>query len=86
MGGLLMGICVFIFLEKGVGIQMKLLFMTGFLGGFTTFSSFGMEVFLYVKNLQYIKALWHIALNNILVLCFVWLGYVVSKKIDGVFV
>ena len=44
-GGLLMGVMAELFLVKGGGSQEFRLFLTtGFLGGFTTFSAFSLEV------------------------------------------
>lgn len=53
----------------------------GFLGAFTTFSTYSLETLNLLRNTQYRLALSNILLNNILCLLFVILGFVLSKRI-----
>lgn len=58
---------------------LKLLITVGFLGGLTTFSTFGLESFELIKNGKTGFALLYIALSCILGLLFVYTGYNLAK-------
>ena len=55
--------------------EYRLLIMVGVLGGFTTFSSYGLETINLVHDRQYWRALANFALNNLLGLALVVVGY-----------
>lgn len=54
--------------------ELRLLLITGFMGGFTTFSAFGLETFYLFREELIISALLNIGLNVILGIVFVYLG------------
>jgi CrcB protein len=62
-----------------VSETMRLTIMVGFLGGFTTFSSFGLQTFTLFKSGQVGLGLLNVAVSNLLGITVVWLGYSVSK-------
>jgi CrcB protein len=68
--------------ERGVFTSQSRLFVfTGFLGGFTTFSSFGIETLNLARDSQMMNALANVGANVLLGLFAVWLGRTVSYLI-----
>jgi fluoride exporter len=59
-GGLLMGMALAYFVSTSAQDPMRLLVMTGFLGGLTTFSAFSAEAFNFLQKQQYAWAAGHI--------------------------
>jgi CrcB protein len=59
--------------------QLKWFLVTGFCGGYTTFSAFGMENFNLLQNTNSLIAFGYMALSILLGLFAVWLGLLLSK-------
>jgi fluoride exporter len=53
--------------------------LVGFLGGFTTFSSFGLQTFNLLRDGEILFAAANIVVSNVVGLALVWAGYLVSK-------
>ena len=54
---------------------LKLLIVVGFLGGFTTFSTFGLEIFSLIRLQSVTTAALYAGLSSILGVLLVWVGY-----------
>lgn len=59
--------------------ETRLFLMVGFLGGFTTFSSFGYETITLARDAQLLSAFWNVGLQIFLGLSAVWLGLNLSR-------
>ena len=76
MGCALIGALSFLSLDRGpLGPASRLLLITGFLGGLTTFSAFGFDTFLLAREGHWAIAGANIMLNVVLSLLAVWLGW-----------
>lgn len=63
----------------GVNAETRLLIVTGVLGGFTTFSAFGMETFTLIRRGDLLIALSYASLSVMAGLCAMWLAYMLIK-------
>jgi CrcB protein len=59
------GVAWFISIKESPGQNLRLLLLTGLCGGLSTFSSFGYETFLLLKQSMYLYAFLNIMLNCI---------------------
>jgi len=53
--------------------------MIGFLGGFTTFSSFGEQTFTLMRDGETFFAVMNVLLSNVIGIASVWVGYALAK-------
>lgn len=60
---------------------LRTIIFIGLLGGFTTFSSYGLQTFTLLRDGEIGLATLNIALSNVLGLVMVWAGYVVFKAL-----
>jgi len=79
IGALLIGFLVNIFDLFSINLKWKLFVITGFLGGYTTFSAYSYETVNYLLNGNIKYAIMNIVLNNVLCLSFVLLGIWLNK-------
>jgi len=81
VGALLIGFLINIFDMFGINTKLKLLIITGFLGGYTTFSTYSFETVNYFINGNIKYGVLNILLNNILCILFVLLGLWLNKMV-----
>lgn len=60
---------------------MRPIIFIGLLGGFTTFSSYGLQTFTLLRDGEIGLATLNVAVSNVLGLLMVWIGYVVCKAL-----
>lgn len=83
LGSLLMGFLTIFLIERldSLSDVLRALLLVGFLGGFTTFSSFSMETLSQLESGDMKQALANIVLNLGLCLLAVYLGALVARKL-----
>jgi CrcB protein len=84
LGSLLVGYLVVLLPETGSQAStLRLLLITGLLGGFTTYSAFSIETLTLMQEGQLLKAGLNIALTLFICLFAVWGGYLLARIIHG---
>ena len=61
--------------------EFRLFIFIGFLGGFTTFSTFGFEIITFARDGELFSALTNLVLHIVLGIGAVWLGFSLSKML-----
>lgn len=81
-GSFLMGFLFVLIVDRFeyIGPQLRSLLLIGFLGGYTTFSSFSLETLILLENGAWMSALLNIALSVILCIFLAWLGVVAGRQ------
>lgn len=80
-GALVIGILWGIFEQRDIGPHSRMFIFIGFLGGYTTFSTFALESMNLMQDGETKLAIFNIFANNLLALTFVFAGYFLSKAI-----
>jgi fluoride exporter len=81
IGALLIGFLINIFDMFALNPKWKLLIITGFLGGYTTFSAYSLETVNYFLSGNIKYGILNILINNVLCILFVLLGIWLNKII-----
>ena len=80
IGCLLAGAVFYLTEERFVvSPTIRTVILIGLLGGFTTFSSYGLQTFTLLRDGEYGLATLNVIASNILGVFMVWAGYTVSK-------
>jgi CrcB protein len=75
VGGLLMGLLTeLLVIRYAVAAEWRSLLLVGFLGGFTTFSTFSMETWMLVQEGDFAKAVLNVLASVVLCVTAVWMG------------
>ncbi|PLA75016.1 fluoride efflux transporter CrcB [Hydrogenovibrio sp. SC-1] len=81
LGSFLIGLLTILLIDKvHLTIEWRALLIVGFLGAFTTFSTFAFETVMYFQQGLFEKALVNIAGNVVLCLAMVWLGLWIGRQ------
>jgi CrcB protein len=80
IGCFLAGFLSYLMFERFLFNQTaRTIVLIGFLGGFTTFSSFGLQTFNLLRDGEIGLALLNVAVSNVAGLLMVWVGYSVAR-------
>jgi CrcB protein len=81
IGCLLIGIAVGIIDSRQmVNPEFRSFVLVGVLGGFTTYSTFGLETFALLRDADFLRASANVAIHILLGLVLVWIGYSLASK------
>jgi fluoride exporter len=80
IGCFLAGLLFYLMFDRYLVNQtVRIVLMIGLLGGFTTFSSFGLQTFTLLRDGEMGLALLNIAVSNLGGLLMVWVGYSLAR-------
>jgi CrcB protein len=83
LGCFLVGSLFFLFEERGAGGETaRAVVLVGLLGGFTTFSSYGLQTFSLLREGALGHAALYVVASNLLGLLLVWGGYALARLLS----
>lgn len=81
LGCLLIGITVgAIDSRQLINPELRSFVLVGVLGGFTTYSTFGLETFALLRDADFLRAAGNVAIHVVLGLALVWIGYLLASR------
>ncbi|RTZ73409.1 MAG: fluoride efflux transporter CrcB [Gammaproteobacteria bacterium] len=82
LGSLVMGVLYILLLERlTTGPEMRALLLIGFLGAFTTFSTFSIETFNLIEQAEIGKALLNMGVSVIACVLAAWAGVILGRQL-----
>ena len=82
IGCFLAGLLFYLMFDRYlVSPTVRSVVLIGLLGGFTTFSSFGLQTFTLLRDGEMGLALFNIAISNVGGILMVWVGYSLAKSL-----
>jgi CrcB protein len=82
IGCFIIGFLFYFFYDRSLTTPTaRTVVLIGVIGGFTTFSSYGLQTFTLLRDGELFLALVNVVASNAVGLALVWLGYVLAKAI-----
>jgi fluoride exporter len=82
VGCFVIGFLFYVFYDRALGSPLiRTTIFIGLLGGFTTFSSYGLQTFTLLRDGELFLALANVLASNVIGLALVWVGYSLAKVI-----